>query len=88
MMNVNVKAISTKDGLVVAFSKHELAHMKNGGMTNLNLVSGGQRVKMMFMRDTTFKKQERQLQVLTQDTAEQEAELQQDIKGLADDLSE
>lgn len=84
----NVKAIPTKDGLVVAFSKHELVNLKTGGTINLNLVSGGQRVKMMFMRDTTFKKQKRQLQVIAEATQEQEKELKQDIEGLANDLAE
>lgn len=82
----NLKAIPTKDGLVVCFSKHELAHLKGGGISTLTLVSGGQKTKMTFMRDTTFKKQKKQLQVIAEATQEQEIELKQDIEGLANDL--
>ena len=82
----NLKAIATKDGLVVVMNKHELAHLKNGGMSNLTLVSGGQKVHIRFMRDTTFKAQRRQLQVLVDQTAEQEKELKDDIEGIANDL--
>lgn len=82
----NVKAIPTKDGLVVVFNKHELAHLKGGGISNLNLVSGGQNIKISFMRDTTFKRQEKRLQVIAASTEEQEAELKKDIEDISNDL--
>ncbi len=84
----NIKAIPTKDGLVVAFNKHELAHIKGGGMSNLTLVTGGQRVKMTFMRDTTFKKEKRRLLVIEETAQEQAKELKADIEGIANDLIE
>lgn len=82
----NLKAIATKEGLVVVMNKHELVHLKNGGVSNLTLISGGQKVHITFMRDTTFKAQRRQLQVLADKTAEHEQELKADIEGIANDL--
>lgn len=84
----NLKAIPTKDGLVICFNKHELTHLKTGGISVLNLVTGGERVKMQFMRDTTFKKQKKQLQVIAEATQKQETELKQDIEGIANELVE
>jgi len=43
---------------------------------------------MSFMRDTTFKKQQRQFEILAEATQEQESQLKQDIEGIADDLSQ
>ena len=74
MNNAQFKAIPTKEGLVVPLNKHQLIFLKSGGIGELTLISGQQKTKMMFMRDTTFKREQKRLKALEETAEKMESE--------------
>jgi len=78
-----IRAVSTEKGLVVTFNRKALLHLKSGGTSSINLVSGNGTLGLKFMRDSTYKRQEHQLKKLAEDANAH----QQDIEGLAEELA-
>jgi len=80
--NAGIRAVATKEGLIIIFNKSALACLKNGKHGSVDLISGGNKLHVKFMRDTTFKEMERCKELMIEADKEQ----QKDIEDLAKEL--
>ena len=78
----DVRAISTKTGLVLSLTKHAIKKMKNGGELSIDLVSGTTKLHVKMMRDSTYRAKERE----RFKAAEEEQNAQEQIRELAKEL--
>jgi len=79
--NTGIRAVATKEGLVIVFNKHALTALKAGKFGSVDLVSGGKKLHVKFMRDNTFKRLQynENLAVMEQ---------QQEIQDIAKELAQ
>lgn len=82
--NLGIRAIATKQGLVIVFNKHALASLKTGKYGSVDLVSGGKKLHVKFMRDTTFKKMQRDEELMIEASKNHD----QEIEDMAKELTE
>lgn len=53
---MNIEVHQAPEGMIISMNKHALTAIKNGHVGDLNLVSGGNTLKVQLMRDTTFRR--------------------------------
>ena len=82
--NSGIRAVATKQGLVITFTKHALVALKTGKYGSVDLVSGGQKLHVKFMRDKTFKEMRRNEELMVEAAKEQEKEIADMAKELAE----
>lgn len=81
--NAGIKAIATTDGLTITFNRGALLAMKKGKYGSIDLVSGGKKLHLKLMRDSTFKQMQHDKEIHVATMKEQ----QKDIEDLALELS-
>lgn len=81
--NSGIRAVATQDGLAIIFHKRALLAMKAGKYGSIDLVSGGKKLHLKLMRDSTFRQMEKDKKLQVAAVQEQ----QQGIEDLASELA-
>ncbi len=82
--NAGIKAIATTQGLTITFNRRALLALKSGKYGSIDLVSGGTKLHLKLMRDSTFKQMQHDNEIHVATMKEQ----QKDIEDLASELTE